>query len=414
MTSSRTFAIVGAGLAGAKAAEALRDRGLRRTHRPARRRAAPALRAATAVEGLPAGHRRARRRSSCTRPSWYAEQRRRAAARHDGHRARPARPRARHRRAATGCATTSCCSPPAPPRAGCRCPVPTSTGVHYLRTLDDSDRAQGRAPPGRPGGHHRRRLDRAGDRGRGPHRRRRGHRARAAPSCRCCACSGPQWRRCSPTCTATTASTCAAGSPSPAIRPAPTTRRPPAPCCSPTAPSCDADVVIVGVGVTPNVELARSGGLDVDNGILVDEHLRHLRQRHPRRRRRRQRLPPAAGPPHPRRALGQRAAPAGRRRQDDARPGRPATTGCPTSSPTSTTSAWSTPATSIPTATTEVVIRGDTAAREFIAFWLHEGRVLAGDERQRVGRDRPDQGADPVRRAVDAARLADPAVPIGH
>jgi 3-phenylpropionate/trans-cinnamate dioxygenase ferredoxin reductase subunit len=35
----------------------------------------------------------------------------------------------------------------------------------------------------------------------------------------------------------------------------------------------DAEVVIVGVGVTPNVELARSCGLNVDNGILVDRHL---------------------------------------------------------------------------------------------------------------------------------------------
>ncbi|MGH3766702.1 MAG: NAD(P)/FAD-dependent oxidoreductase [Pseudonocardiaceae bacterium] len=35
-----------------------------------------------------------------------------------------------------------------------------------------------------------------------------------------------------------------------------------------------AEVIIVGIGVTPNVELAQSGGLTVDNGILVDQHLR--------------------------------------------------------------------------------------------------------------------------------------------
>lgn len=34
-----------------------------------------------------------------------------------------------------------------------------------------------------------------------------------------------------------------------------------------------ADVVVVGVGAAPNVELARSCGLDVDDGVLVDEHL---------------------------------------------------------------------------------------------------------------------------------------------
>jgi 3-phenylpropionate/trans-cinnamate dioxygenase ferredoxin reductase subunit len=35
-----------------------------------------------------------------------------------------------------------------------------------------------------------------------------------------------------------------------------------------------ASMVVVGVGVTPRVELAESAGLAVDNGILVDEHLR--------------------------------------------------------------------------------------------------------------------------------------------
>jgi 3-phenylpropionate/trans-cinnamate dioxygenase ferredoxin reductase subunit len=35
----------------------------------------------------------------------------------------------------------------------------------------------------------------------------------------------------------------------------------------------DADVIVVGIGVIPNVELARSCGLNVDNGILVSRHL---------------------------------------------------------------------------------------------------------------------------------------------
>lgn len=35
----------------------------------------------------------------------------------------------------------------------------------------------------------------------------------------------------------------------------------------------EADVVIVGVGAVPNVELAAEAGLDVDNGVLVDEAL---------------------------------------------------------------------------------------------------------------------------------------------
>ena len=34
-----------------------------------------------------------------------------------------------------------------------------------------------------------------------------------------------------------------------------------------------ADAVVVGVGITPNTELAEAAGLPVDNGIVVDEHL---------------------------------------------------------------------------------------------------------------------------------------------
>ncbi len=35
-----------------------------------------------------------------------------------------------------------------------------------------------------------------------------------------------------------------------------------------------ADLVVVGIGAVPNVELARDAGLAIDNGIAVDEHLR--------------------------------------------------------------------------------------------------------------------------------------------
>lgn len=35
-----------------------------------------------------------------------------------------------------------------------------------------------------------------------------------------------------------------------------------------------ADIVVVGVGVSPSAELAADAGLEVDNGIVVDEHLR--------------------------------------------------------------------------------------------------------------------------------------------
>ena len=38
--------------------------------------------------------------------------------------------------------------------------------------------------------------------------------------------------------------------------------------------SIDADLVIVGIGIVPNVELAAEAGLEVDNGIVVDDHCR--------------------------------------------------------------------------------------------------------------------------------------------
>lgn len=36
----------------------------------------------------------------------------------------------------------------------------------------------------------------------------------------------------------------------------------------------DADLVIVGIGIIPNVELAQDAGLECDNGIVVDDHCR--------------------------------------------------------------------------------------------------------------------------------------------
>ena len=35
-----------------------------------------------------------------------------------------------------------------------------------------------------------------------------------------------------------------------------------------------ADLVVVGVGIRPAVELAEAAGLEVDNGIVTDENLR--------------------------------------------------------------------------------------------------------------------------------------------
>ena len=60
----------------------------------------------------------------------------------------------------------------------------------------------------------------------------------------------------------------------------------------------------------------------------------------------------------------------------------------------------------------EVVVRGDLAGREFIAFWLKDGRLLAGmnvniwdvtDDIERLIR---------AGTTLDTARLADPGVPL--
>lgn len=40
-----------------------------------------------------------------------------------------------------------------------------------------------------------------------------------------------------------------------------------------------ADLVVIGAGIVPNVELAAEGGLDVDDGIVVDEHCRTSSER---------------------------------------------------------------------------------------------------------------------------------------
>ena len=160
--SGQTYVVIGGGLAGAKAAETLRDRGLRRADRADRRRERAAVRAPAAVQGLPARQgrrrqgvrprrglvRRARRRPACSAPGPTRDRR------------RPSRPSADRR--PRRCTTTSCCWRPAPPRAAAASPAPTRRRMHYLRTLRRQRAAQGRPQRRRATGRRRRRrLDRA-------------------------------------------------------------------------------------------------------------------------------------------------------------------------------------------------------------------------------------------------------------
>jgi 3-phenylpropionate/trans-cinnamate dioxygenase ferredoxin reductase subunit len=167
-----------------------------------------------------------------------------------------------------------------------------------------------------------------------------------------------------------------------------------------------ADLVVVGLGVTPNTQLALASGLEVDNGIAVSASF--------------QTSDPdvfavgdVANVHHPRLGRRVRVEHWANARSAGAAAGR-ALLGDPT------------PYDAIPylfthqfdlgmeysgfgdlAATAEVVVRGDRAARAFVAFWLADGRVVAGmnvnvpnvnDSVQRLIRSE---------KRIDAARLAD-------
>ncbi|MFI9330334.1 NAD(P)/FAD-dependent oxidoreductase [Kitasatospora sp. NPDC052868] len=172
-----------------------------------------------------------------------------------------------------------------------------------------------------------------------------------------------------------------------------------------------ADAVVVGIGIAPDTVLAETAGLDVENGVRTDEHLRtsdpdifaagdvanafhplfdrHIRVEH---------WANALNQPQTaaRAMLGQDAVydrvpyfftdqfDLGMEYTGYVEPG----------------------------GYDRVVFRGDPATREFIAFWLADGRVLAGMNVNVW------DVTDPIRelvrsgRAVDPDALADPAVPL--
>jgi 3-phenylpropionate/trans-cinnamate dioxygenase ferredoxin reductase subunit len=171
----------------------------------------------------------------------------------------------------------------------------------------------------------------------------------------------------------------------------------------------DCSAVLVGVGVTPRTALAEAAGLAVDNGILVDANLETgapgiyaagdvANHDHPFYGRR-------VRVEHWANALNQ--GPAAARNMLGA----------------------NTPYERLPyfysdqydvgmeysglaSAEDEVVIRGDVATRELIAFWLQDGRVAAGMNMNVWDVTDPIQAMIRSRAPIDTARLADPSVPL--
>ena len=171
----------------------------------------------------------------------------------------------------------------------------------------------------------------------------------------------------------------------------------------------DTELVVVGVGIRPRTELATASGLEVDNGILTDEHLRTFdpdvfaagdvaNATHPLLRRR-LRVEHWANAIRQGELAGRTML--GRDDVDDR---------SPYFFSDQYDLAMEYTGYVEPGDADRVVFRGDVAAREFVAFWLAGDRVLAGmnvnvwdvadtiDVLIRSGR------------SVDVGRLTDPAV----
>jgi 3-phenylpropionate/trans-cinnamate dioxygenase ferredoxin reductase subunit len=171
----------------------------------------------------------------------------------------------------------------------------------------------------------------------------------------------------------------------------------------------ECDFVVVGVGVQPRIQLAAQAGLEVDNGVLVDEHLETsvpgvfaagdvANAHHPfyGERLRVEHWANALhqGPAAARNMLGDGVAfdrlpyffsdqyEVGMEYSGFARE-------------------WD-----------RVVFRGDPASREFIAFWISDGRVVAGMNVNVWDVNDPIRRLISERVKVDDRRLSDPDVPI--
>ncbi|MGW2253865.1 NAD(P)/FAD-dependent oxidoreductase [Kitasatospora sp. NPDC001660] len=174
-----------------------------------------------------------------------------------------------------------------------------------------------------------------------------------------------------------------------------------------------ADAVIVGIGIAPDIALAKAAGLEIVNGIKTDEHLRTS-------------APDvyAAGDVanayHP--LLGRHIrvehwANAVNQPQTAAR----AMLGHPDAVydrvPYFFTDQYDLGMEYVgyvePDGYDKVVFRGDVAANEFVAFWLQDGRVLAGMNMNIWDVTDPIRELIRSKRVVNVDRLTDPAIPLG-
>lgn len=173
--------------------------------------------------------------------------------------------------------------------------------------------------------------------------------------------------------------------------------------------SIETDFVVVGIGVAPRTGLVETAGLRIDNGIVVDEHLQTsapgvwaagdvANTRHPfyGRYLRVEHWDTALhqGPVAARNMLG------GDEQYDripyffsDQYESGMEYSGHATE--------WD-----------EVVLRGDHAAHEFIAFWLKDGQVVAGMNMNVWDVAEPIRELIASRRRLDARKLADPDIPL--
>jgi 3-phenylpropionate/trans-cinnamate dioxygenase ferredoxin reductase subunit len=173
----------------------------------------------------------------------------------------------------------------------------------------------------------------------------------------------------------------------------------------------EADAVVVGVGITPNTELAVGAGLLVDNGVVVDEHLRSsdpdvcaagdvanalhpLLGRHIRVE-------------HWANALHQPKTAAKTMLGGDAIYDR-----VPYFFTDQYELGMEYSGYVEPDGYEEVVFRGDPNDGEYIAFWLQDGRVLAGMNVNVWDVTDAIQALVRSRRPVDVLRLSDPDVPL--